>query len=234
MTVKLNLSRLSEHYLAALRSHLAEGSRARLQPALLLGRAAVGLKLETLELARIHEQALIGLGLPATKNGTLKCAEKFFNEVNSCIEETHRAAQQSTVHLNRLTETLGQRTEELAATNRELKRGIVRRKVMQVASEKKDDHHKRCLEESLQLQNRLRQLTHRVIATQEAERTSISHELQDEIAQTLLGINVRLLSLKQAARTNNKGLKKEITSTQRLVAESAQSMRRATRRIRNA
>ena len=202
MTVKLNLSRLSEHYLAVLRSHLAEGSRARLQPALLLGRAAVGLKLETLELARIHEQALIGLGLPATKNGTLKCAEKFFNEVNSCIEETHRAAQQSTVHLNRLTETLGQR--------------------------------KRCLEESLQLQNRLRQLTHRVIATQEAERTNISRELQDEIAQTLLGINVRLLSLKQAAHYKTNGFRNEIASTRRLVAASAQSVRRVARKIRNA
>ena len=234
MTVKLNLSRLPDHYLAALRIHLAEGSRARLQSALLLGREAVGLKLETLELARIHEQALAALGLPATKNATLKRAENFFNAANSVIEETHQAARKSTEHFSRLKVTLDQRTAELAASNRQLQRGVVRHKVREDAFAKRRQRYKNSLEESLRLQNRLRQLTHRVIATQEAERTSISHELQDEIAQTLLGINVRLLSLKQAARTNNKGLKKEITSTQRLVAESAQSMRRATRRIRNA
>jgi signal transduction histidine kinase len=82
------------------------------------------------------------------------------------------------------------------------------------------------LKESLQLQEGLRQLTHQVLAAQEDERKKISRELQDEIAQTLLGINVRLLSLKQEARTNTKGLKNEIASTQRLVVKSAKSVRR--------
>jgi len=43
------------------------------------------------------------------------------------------------------------------------------------------------LKDSLQLQEELRQLTHQVLAAQEEERKKISHELQDEIAQTLLG-----------------------------------------------
>jgi len=34
----------------------------------------------------------------------------------------------------------------------------------------------------------LRRLTHRILTAQEAERKKISHELWDEIAQTLLGI----------------------------------------------
>ena len=59
-------------------------------------------------------------------------------------------------------------------------------------------------------------------------------ELQDEIAQTLLGINVRLLSLKQEARNNTKGLKNEIASTQRLVVKSAKSVRRVAREFGNA
>jgi signal transduction histidine kinase len=70
-----------------------------------------------------------------------------------------------------------------------------------------------------------------VIAAQEDERKKISRELQDEIAQTLLGINVRLLSLKQEARSNSKGLKKEIASTQLLVANSARSVRQVGRKI---
>lgn len=99
------------------------------------------------------------------------------------------------------------------------------------SKEKRGRDLRTCLEESLQLQKRLRQLTHRVLEVQEQERTSISRVLQDEIAQTLLGINVRLLSLKKEARTNGRGFKSEIVSTQRLVAESARSVRRAARRI---
>ena len=98
MAVKLNLSRLSDHYLAALRIHLAEGARARLEPAWLLGREAVVLGLATPELARIHKRALAALELPRTKNATLKRAEKFFSEVNSCLKVTQRAARPGTVH----------------------------------------------------------------------------------------------------------------------------------------
>jgi signal transduction histidine kinase len=163
------------------------------------------------------------------KNALTKLAGIFFTEANIPIEETHRAERQGNGHLNRLKETLDQRTEELAASNRQLQRGVTRRKVMEDAFEKSGRHHKKCLEESLQLQKRLRQLTHRVLATQEDERKSISRELQDEIAQTLLGINVRLLSLKQAARRNTKGLKGEIDSTQRMVVKSVKSVRKVAR-----
>ena len=180
-------------------------------------------------LARIHEQALVTLELSKIKNGFTKLAGIFFTEANLPIEETHRAARQSNIHLSRLKETLDQRTEELAVSNRQLQRGIVRRKVMEDAFEKTGKHHSKCLEESLQLQKRLRLLTHRVLAAQEDDRKSISRELQDEIAQTLLGINVRLLSLKREARLNTKGLKNEIASTQRLVVKSAKSVRRVAR-----
>jgi signal transduction histidine kinase len=135
--------------------------------------------------------------------------------------------------LSRLQETLGRRTEELAATNRQLQRGIVRRKVLEDAFEKSGQHHHKSLEESLQLQKRLRKLTQQVLAAQEDDRKNISRELQDEIGQTLLGINVRLLSLKQEARNNTKGLKNEIASTQRLVIKSAKSVRRIAREFGN-
>jgi signal transduction histidine kinase len=76
-------------------------------------------------------------------------------------------------------------------------------------------------------------LTHQVLAAQEDEREKISHELQDEIAQTLLGVNVRLLLLKQAARNQAKGLKNEIASAQRLVLESATLVRKLARELVN-
>ncbi|HEX4343309.1 MAG TPA: histidine kinase, partial [Verrucomicrobiae bacterium] len=80
----------------------------------------------------------------------------------------------------------------------------------------------------------LRQLTHKVLAAQEDERRKISHELQDEIGQTLLGINVRLLSLRQEARMNIKSLENEIASTQRLVIRSAKSVRRTALKFKKA
>jgi signal transduction histidine kinase len=227
--MKQKLTGLSQKYVTALEKHLKQGPQASLQPALGLGRQAVALGMETLGLARIHEQALVTLELSNTKNAFTKLAGIFFTEANTPIEETHRATQQSRIHFKRLKEKLDQRTEELAVSNRQLQRGINRRKVMEDAVEKSGNHYKKCLEESLQLQKRLRQLTHRVLAVQEDERKSISRELQDEIAQTLLGINVRLLSLKQEARLTTKELKDEIASTQRLVLKSAKSVRRVAR-----
>ena len=224
--MKQKLTKLSQRYVTALRKHLKQGPRASLQPALGLGRQAVALGVETLELARIHERAHTTLELSNSKNGVIKRAEIFFTEAITPIVETQRAARQTKVDLSRLKETLGQRTEELAVTNRQLQRGVVRRKAMEEAFEKSGQHHHKSLEESLQLQKRLRQLTHQVLAAQEDERKNISRELQDKIAQTLLGINVRLLSLKQEARSNTKGLKNEIASTQRLVVKSAKSVRR--------
>jgi len=225
---------LSRRYVAGLREHLKAGPRANLQPALALGRQAVVLGLETLEMARIHERALITLEAAGRKNGFLKRAEVFFTEALTPIVETHRAARQSKTDLHRLNETLGRRTAELAVTNRQLQRGIIRRKSVEAALKKSGIHYCKLLKDSLQLQEGLRQLTHQVLASQEDERKKISRELQDEIAQTLLGINVRLLTLKQEARTNTKGLKNEIASTQRLVLKSAKSVRRVAREYRNA
>jgi len=147
------------------------------------------------------------------------------------IEETHRVARETKVHLGKVMTKLGQRTEQLADSNRQLQQGVVRRKMMEDDFAERGKRHQKSLDESLELQKRLRQLTHRVIAAQEDERKKISRELQDEIAQTLLGINVRLLSLKQEARNNSKGFKKEIASTQRLVASSAKSVRQVGRKI---
>jgi signal transduction histidine kinase len=223
--------RLSQQYVAALEKLLKQGPNASLQPALELGRAAVALGLDTLELARIHVQALAALDLSNVKNGLTKLAGIFFSQANIPIEETHAAARQSKIHLGKLMTRLGERTEELAASNRQLQQGVVRRKVMEDDFAERGQRHQKALQESLELQKHLRQLTHQVLAAQEDERKKISCELQDEIAQTLLGINVRLLSLKREARVNSMGLKKEIASTQLLVANSAKSVRQVGRKI---
>lgn len=227
--MKQKLNRLSRRYATALRAHLQPGARTDLLPALELGRQAVALGVETLELARMHERAVATLDLSGRRNGRLKRAESFFNEATTPIVETHRAARQSKTDLHRLQETLNRRTLELTVTHRQLKRGILRRKRVEAALRQSGVHYTKLLSDSLELQKGLRQLTHQVLAAQEEERKKISLELQDEVAQTLLGINVRLVSLKQESQVNTKGLKAEIASTQRLVAKSAKSVRRVAR-----
>ncbi|MGD1084948.1 MAG: histidine kinase [Verrucomicrobiota bacterium] len=227
--MKHKLIGLSQRYARALRKHLKQGPRASLLPAVALGRQAVALGLETLELARIHEGAVALLEPPGGKNGIAKRAEIFFTEAIIPIVETHRAAREGRIQLGQLNEALRRRTVELALTHQKLQRVTARRKSVETALQKSGEQYTRLLRDSLRLQAGLRQLTHEVLRAQEEERRKISHELQDQIAQTLLGINVRLLSLKEEARGNTQGLKNEIASTQRLVAKSAKSVRRAAR-----
>lgn len=114
----------------------------------------------------------------------------------------------------------------MAAINRRLQRSIIQRKRGVAALKKSGGRYSRLLKDSLQLQAELRHLTHKILSAQEKERQTISHQLQDEIAQTLLGIHVRLLTLKTAAKGNTANLTREIASTQRLVAKSVQSINR--------
>jgi hypothetical protein len=131
--MKQKLNGLSRRYVTALRRHLEQGPRDGLQPALGLGRQAVALGLETLDLARMHERAVTVLKLSSCRDGEIKRAEVFFSEAITPIVETHRAARQSKTDLSRLNETLNRRTLELAAANRQLQRGIIRRKSVEAA-----------------------------------------------------------------------------------------------------
>lgn len=234
--MKQKLIALSQRYVTALRAHLKPGAPDGLPAAQTLGSQSVVLGLETLGLARMHEQALVVL-LPEhaarARVAMTRRAGTFFADALAPIAETHRAARQNKLNSLRLAETLNQRTIELAATNRQLKRGILRHKHVEAALINSGVHYAKLLKDSLQLQKGLRQLTHQVLTAQEQERKKISLELQDEVAQTLLGINVRLLNLKQAAQTNSKGLKQEIASTRRLVAQSARSVGRYNQELKH-
>lgn len=153
----------------------------------------------------------------------------FFAEAIIPIEKTHRAAREASAGVNQLKVTLGRRTVKLAASNRHLKQGVVERRAAEKALKKSGEHHAQLLKESRYLQEHLRRLTHRLLSAQEDKCKKISRNLHNEIAQTLLGINVRLLALKAKATVNSKGLKKEIAGTHRLVEKSAKTMRRYAR-----
>jgi signal transduction histidine kinase len=227
--MKHELIALTRRYGERLQKHLRQPSRANLEAAQALGRRAVAIGLETLDMARIHEHSLRASAGGTTREGRSKRAGAFFTEAINPIEKNHLAAREARVQLGKLNETLQRRTGELAASNRQLKQRIVKRKKAEKDLKKSGDHQIRLLKESLQLQQRLRRLTHRLLMAQENERKNISRGLSDEIAQTLLGINVKLLFLKNEATVNTEGLQKEIASTQRLVASSSKTVHRVAR-----
>ncbi len=142
--MKRKLTGLSRQYQAALRKHLKRSRPARLPPAKGLGRQAMTIGLETLDLARIHEQALITLVLPSDSAGArdamVRRAGTFFAQAITPIEETHRTALQSNAHLGQMNHALRQRTVALAASNRQLKQEIVRRKSAEDSLRRSEQH----------------------------------------------------------------------------------------------
>jgi signal transduction histidine kinase len=227
---------LSRSYQAALRKHLKDGPAASLVPARRLGDRALSLGLETLDLAKIHEEALIVLVLPhysvRTSDGMIRCAGAFFSEAITPIEETHRGALEANVSLKHMVETLRQRTEELASSNEELKREVAERKAMERSLRTSELTSSQLLAKSRVMQEELRLLSRRLLSVQEEERRKISRELHDVIAQTLTGINVRLAGLKSKTAANSSDLHKKIGSTQRLVEKSVEIVTRFARDLR--
>ncbi|OYW77773.1 MAG: hypothetical protein B7Z37_02480 [Verrucomicrobia bacterium 12-59-8] len=230
---RTNLSRL---YHAALRHFLKEGPAASMVPAHELGHQAIALGLETLDLARMHEVALVSLVLPgyssSTNDGLMGRAGLFFAEAITPLEETHRGAREANVHLNQMVQALSQRTEELAASVEELKQEVVQRRAMEESLRISQQTSSDLLKKSRELQEDLRQLSRQLLSAQEEERKKISRELHDVIAQTLTGINVRLAALNIGSMVSSKELQNKITSTQQMVEKSVDIVHRFARELR--
>jgi signal transduction histidine kinase len=220
----------SRRYQAAMRKHLQHGAGASLRPALGLGRQAVALGLETLDVALIHGRALAVLaarnGSFGTRQDMIDRAKKFFAEATVPIEKTHGAALKADTRAEQLIQTLRRRTMESSAAARRVARGIAQRQAAEAALEKSGRHRATLLQESRRLRDRLRHQTREILSAQECARQNTSRQLHDEIAQTMLAINFRLLTLKKATRTSTESLKKEIAETQRVVKQSVKMINR--------
>jgi signal transduction histidine kinase len=201
-----------------------------------LGRRAATLGLSTLDLVRIHEQALAH-GLPpisATGNqGTMaRRAAAFFAAVITPLEEVHHTAVQANIRLEQIGRALGQQTKHLSASNQRLKAETARRRLAEASLRKSELHYRMLLEQSQQMQEQLRLLSRQLLTAQEEERKRISRELHDVIAQTLTSINLRLTALRKEATLNRKGIEESIERTQELVEDSVNIVHRFARELR--
>jgi signal transduction histidine kinase len=230
--------KFSTNYQAKLLAFLKHPPKAPLGLAHGMGQEAQAEGLQTLDMAKLHEEILVRRVLPGRRAGEraalIKRAGAFFTEAIVPLEETNQRRQKAFLYLNRVVETLSRRTVELAASNLELSVEITQRKAVEAALKKSEHHYSKLLEKSECLQEQLRELSRQILFAQEEERKEISRELHDVIAQTLTGINVRLAALKREAATNTKGLDRNIARTQLLVEKSVDIVHQFARELRPA
>jgi len=217
--------RWSRRYKAAVRRYLRPEKSGGLPAAANLGRQATALGLETLDVARVHEQALITMTPPADEPGNVGCerlerADSFFKETVVPIEATHRAARKADSRIDRLTRTLRQRTAESSASDEQLEQAIARREAVEASAEARAVRHDKLLAEAQRIQKRLRDEMRGILSQRESERKRLGGQLRNEIAQALLAIDLSLLALRTSGRVNTDEIEKGIAEAERILQES--------------
>jgi len=159
-----------------------------------------------------YEWQIQRVTLPAGEYGVV-C---FFNNI------THRVR----------AEAAQRRADVLAGSNLKLKQEIVRRKLAQEDLRVSRMEQSKLLKQSRLQQKQMRELSHQVLNAQEGERKRVSRELHDVIAQTLVGINVHLAALGQAAASDPAGLQTQISRTHLLVENAVDMVHGFARELR--
>jgi len=173
-----------------------------------LVRAATTLGLDCLELARIHERAMLVLTPVASPAGH----ERILRQRSGSF----------------FLKVLG----PVSTDNRRTRLEIAHRKAAALALLRSKKQHRNLLRQSRATEQRTRHLAHHILSVQEEEKKAISRELHDQIAQMLAGINVHLASLETTASFGRTGMALRIRNTQRLVEKSVKVIHRFARELR--
>lgn len=123
------------------------------------------------------------------------------------------------------------RTEKMAKPSLVFRRGVARSVIVDGNDNSREDQTTGLLMECKTMENNMRRKFQAILTAHEDERKKLSLLLDDEVAQTLLGIHVRLLALKKEASEDSAAFSNEIVNTQRLIVRSAETIKRIARMI---
>ena len=129
-------------------------------------------------------------------------------------------------------EALQRKLEVVTASNLKLEQEILRRQAVENSLQVSEQEQRRLLEQSQQQQIQLRRMSHQILHAQEEERKSISRELHDVIAQTLVGINVHVSSLASTGPGHDHEFQQKIERTRQMVEQSVSSVHQFARELR--
>ncbi|MCB9897901.1 MAG: hypothetical protein H6825_07855 [Planctomycetes bacterium] len=163
---------------------------------------------------------------PATKARAAATAreEAFFVAVMAPIEDARGGASRARSDSERLAGQLGRRTAELETVRARVRRETEQRRLLrsELVASRRD--RAECGRRAVDMERRLRRLSHRILNAQEEERMRISRDLHDAIGEALTGINVGLAALENEAASSSRDLSSAIALTQRLVARSMKTV----------
>ncbi|MBI3192724.1 MAG: hypothetical protein HYZ36_08670 [Pedosphaera parvula] len=111
---------------------------------------------------------------------------------------------------------------------------ITERRLAEEALRQSEEHYRELFHQACLMQEKLRNLSNRILAAQEEERKRISRELHDEVGQARTAINVNLALLKREASGVNGGLGNRIGDAQSLLERTMENVHRFARELRPA
>ena len=144
-------------------------------------------------------------------------AAVFFAETLVPMEKTHTGALKVDADIHQLNATLDQRILDLAEAHRELRLQVTGRQTAETALRNSEHALSLASIDTLDQEENLHHCAREILSATEVERNVTSLHLNDEIAQTLLGINLRMLALKEEIQANDVNLRGEIEATECMI-----------------
>jgi signal transduction histidine kinase len=216
------LQGLARNYATIFRDYLSKEGEAVLEQAYEVGRVAIAQGFGVLDMARIHQNALdnalqIAVGSKHNER-VLKAAETLLLESLSPFEATHRGFRETNI--------------KLQERNQELEGEIRGRKRVEGALRRSEKHYHKLFHEAKLMQENLRNLSNKILRTQEEERKCISRELHDEVGQSLTAISVMIATLRDYGTGGSNNHAQKIVATQTLLQETMETVHRFARDLR--
>jgi hypothetical protein len=207
-------------YEAALGLHLKAGASSQARQALELGREAAADGVSLPDLARIHASAVDRLrpGITARDSGR---SARFFAAAIEPLVFLHRTSLHYRAELARLGSALSRRTLQLASSRLEFRKGAARNRVLTEQLRDTKVRHAGVEAKTRRVHDELRRLTRRMLKTQERRGQADGARLRNDIAQSMIGINLWLRGLRTEARRNTESLATGISKVRMDVSAAA-------------